>query len=162
MLTLQMLPATCGDCLWLEYGTGAAKRVVIIDGGLTETATTLRQRIEKARRERGIATLEVELLVVTHIDNDHILGIIELLKAESPGRARQGHLVQRAAAADGLARRPSRPQRRPAQDVVGRSGGPDGRCDSTPTRTGPTSIKRRCRPRQTCSDRSRATSSRSC
>ena len=85
MLTLQILPATCGDCLWLEYGKGAAKRVVIIDGGLTETATTLRQRIEKARRERGIATLEVELLVVTHIDNDHILGIIELLKAESPG-----------------------------------------------------------------------------
>ena len=43
MLTLQMLPAGCGDCLWLEYGTGAAKRVVIIDGGLTETATALRR-----------------------------------------------------------------------------------------------------------------------
>jgi Metallo-beta-lactamase superfamily len=85
MLTLQMLPAGCGDCLWLEYGTGAAKRVVIIDGGLTETATALRQRIEKARQERGVATLDVELLVVTHIDNDHILGIIELLKAETPG-----------------------------------------------------------------------------
>lgn len=85
MLTLQMLPAGCGDCLWLEYGTGAAKRVVIIDGGLTETATTLRQRMEMARQERGVATLEVELLVVTHIDNDHILGIIDLLKAETPG-----------------------------------------------------------------------------
>ncbi len=85
MLTLQMLPAGCGDCLWLEYGTGAAKRVVIIDGGLTETATALRRRIERARRERGIEKLEVELLVVTHIDNDHILGIIELLKAETPG-----------------------------------------------------------------------------
>jgi hypothetical protein len=80
-----MLPAGCGDCLWLEYGTGAAKRVVIIDGGLTETATALRQRIEKARQERGVATLDVELLVVTHIDNDHILGIIDLLKAETPG-----------------------------------------------------------------------------
>jgi Metallo-beta-lactamase superfamily len=85
MLTLQMLPATCGGCLWLEYGTGAAKRVVIIDGGLTETATALRRRIEAARRARSVATLDVELLVVTHIDNDHILGIIELLKAESPG-----------------------------------------------------------------------------
>ncbi len=85
MLTLQMLPAGCGDCLWLEYGTGAAKRVVIIDGGLTETATALRRRIERARQERGIEKLEVELLVVTHIDNDHILGIIDLLKAETPG-----------------------------------------------------------------------------
>ncbi len=85
MLKLQMLPAGCGDCLWLEYGKGAAKRYVIIDGGLTETATALRQRIETARRERGVDTLEVELLVVTHIDNDHILGIIDLLKAETPG-----------------------------------------------------------------------------
>lgn len=85
MLTLQMLPAGCGDCLWLEYGTGAAARVVIIDGGLTETATALRKRIEKARQDRGVATLDVELLVVTHIDNDHILGILELLKTESTG-----------------------------------------------------------------------------
>ncbi len=64
---------------------GRTTRVVIIDGGLTETATALRRASKTARRERGIATLEVELLVVTHIDNDHILGIIELLKAESPG-----------------------------------------------------------------------------
>jgi hypothetical protein len=85
MLKLQMLPAGCGDCLWLEYGKGAAKRYVIIDGGLTDTATALRQRIDKARRERGVDTLEIELLVVTHIDNDHILGIIDLLKEETPG-----------------------------------------------------------------------------
>jgi hypothetical protein len=85
MLKLQMLPAGCGDCLWLEYGKGAAKRYVIIDGGLTETATALRKRIDAARRERGVDTLEIELLVVTHIDNDHILGIIDLLKAEAPG-----------------------------------------------------------------------------
>ena len=103
MLKLQMLPAACGDCLWLEYGKGAAKRYVIIDGGLTETATALRERIDAARRERGVDTLEIELLVVTHIDNDHILGIIELLKAAPPALARQGHLVQRAAAAHGTA-----------------------------------------------------------
>jgi len=84
MLTLQMLPAGCGDCLWLEYGTDAARRVVIIDGGLTETASALRRRIDAARKARGVATLEVELMVVTHIDNDHILGIIELLKADAP------------------------------------------------------------------------------
>ena len=66
-------------------GKGAAKRYVIIDGGLTDTATALRQRIDKARRERGVDTLDIELLVVTHIDNDHILGIIDLLKEETPG-----------------------------------------------------------------------------
>lgn len=84
MLKLQMLPAGCGDCLWLEYGDGADTRVVIIDGGLRDTAAALRQRIEAACRARRTSTLDVELLVVTHIDNDHILGIIELLKAAPP------------------------------------------------------------------------------
>jgi beta-lactamase superfamily II metal-dependent hydrolase len=79
MLKLQLLPAICGDCIWLEYGI--PPRVVIIDGGLRETAKTLGSRIVAACRERGTDTLEVELLVVTHIDNDHILGIIELLKS---------------------------------------------------------------------------------
>ena len=80
MLRLEMLPAACGDCLWLEYGDGAQAGIVIIDGGLRETAQVLRKRIDKARRARGVETLEVELLVVTHIDNDHIVGIIELLR----------------------------------------------------------------------------------
>lgn len=57
--------------------TASPPRVVIIDGGLRETAKILGARIDAARTE----TLEVELLVVTHIDNDHILGIIELLKS---------------------------------------------------------------------------------
>jgi hypothetical protein len=81
MLRLQLLPAASGDCLWLEYGTPPATRVIIIDGGLRETAKNLSERIDVACRERGTERLEVELLVVTHIDNDHILGIIELLKA---------------------------------------------------------------------------------
>jgi glyoxylase-like metal-dependent hydrolase (beta-lactamase superfamily II) len=80
MLRLQMLPAGCGDCLWLEYGTPPATNIVIIDGGLRDTATALSNRIKAACRERGVEVLPVELLVVTHIDNDHILGIIELLK----------------------------------------------------------------------------------
>ena len=53
---------------------------MIIDGGLTDSAEVLRQRIDRARTQRGDDTLEIELLVVTHIDNDHILGIIELLQ----------------------------------------------------------------------------------
>jgi hypothetical protein len=84
MLKLQMLPAACGDCLWLEYGSPPATRIVIIDGGLGETARVLSERINAARRQRGADTLDVELLVVTHIDNDHIQGIIELLKTAQP------------------------------------------------------------------------------
>jgi len=84
MLRLQMLPAACGDCLWLEYGTPPATRLVLIDGGLRPTTAVLLRRLEQARRERGVDVLEVELLVVTHIDNDHILGVIELLENAPP------------------------------------------------------------------------------
>ena len=167
MLKLQMLPAACGDCLWLEYGTGTAKRVVIIDGGLTETATALRQRIETARLERGIDTLEVELLVVTHIDNDHILGIIELLKAETPGLRVKDIWFNGRPQLDGSARSTS---------SGGRSGGGRQRTSAAPAdlmggatmRTTMTKRPRRPRSRrvavsaQTSSDRSRATSCRSC
>ena len=81
MLTLQMLPAGNGDCLWLEYGPPDTTRIVIIDGGVRATVAALQGRIDAACRQRGTASLDVELLVVTHIDNDHILGILELLEA---------------------------------------------------------------------------------
>lgn len=81
MFRLEMLPARCGDCLLLEYGLPGASRLVVIDGGLGETAAVLWNRLESLRVERGQETLEIELLVVTHIDNDHIVGIIELLEA---------------------------------------------------------------------------------
>jgi hypothetical protein len=80
-----MLPAGCGDCLWLEYGRpGEVPRVVLIDGGVRNTITPLRTRIEAACRERKVDTIDIELLVVTHIDNDHILGILELLGDPKP------------------------------------------------------------------------------
>src|SRR5262245_15660850 len=84
MLRLEMLPASCGDCLWFEYGVPPATRVVIIDGGVRATVAALRDRIAAACRERGVERLNVELVVVTHIDNDHILGIIELLQSPDP------------------------------------------------------------------------------
>lgn len=84
MLRVQMLPAGCGDCVWLEYGERGAPRIVLIDGGVRDTITALRKRIDQARRQRGTDTLDVELLVVTHIDNDHILGILELLGDPRP------------------------------------------------------------------------------
>ena len=79
MFRLEMLPARCGDCLLLEYGPPGASRLVVIDGGLGETAAVLWNRLEGLRHERGAETLEIELLVVTHIDADHIEGIIRLL-----------------------------------------------------------------------------------
>jgi glyoxylase-like metal-dependent hydrolase (beta-lactamase superfamily II) len=75
MFRLEVLPARYGDCLWIEYGGESAPRRVLIDGGAAGVyKRTLKPRIQKL--DQGDRTFE--LLVVTHVDFDHIRGIIEL------------------------------------------------------------------------------------
>ena len=75
MFRIEMLPAAHGDCLWIEYGSGARVHRILIDGGPAHAYPALRERIlhlpADARR--------FELLVITHIDADHIEGVIRLL-----------------------------------------------------------------------------------
>lgn len=74
-----MLPADHGDCLWLEYGEAGSTHAVLIDGGPSDTyRKAIRPRIEAFAEGRG-RTPRIELMVVTHIDNDHILGALDLL-----------------------------------------------------------------------------------
>lgn len=80
MYRIHVLPAQRGDALWIEYGTEDAPRHVLIDGGITATGRDhLRKRVE----ELG-TPLHFELLVVTHIDLDHIQGILQFLE-DLPG-----------------------------------------------------------------------------
>jgi beta-lactamase superfamily II metal-dependent hydrolase len=77
MLKIEMLRAGHGDCLWIEYGDPKVPRRVLIDGGAKGThkraiRPKLLQLPEKERR--------FELLMVTHIDADHIEGVLELLQ----------------------------------------------------------------------------------
>jgi hypothetical protein len=76
MLTVEMLPAEHGDCLWVQYGDPRRPRVILIDGGPSSgvTAAALRQHLEQ-RLGPGQGTL----LVVTHVDADHITGILDLV-----------------------------------------------------------------------------------
>ena len=81
-LSIEMLPAGHGDCLWIEYGQGAARHRVLVDCGSDSTyAHALKPRIERSKQEsRSANALAFELLILTHIDEDHIGGGIELLK----------------------------------------------------------------------------------
>lgn len=76
---LTMLPASEGDCLILSYGADeTALRHVLIDGGRKATWPGLKAALEGiAARGEG-----VELLVLSHIDADHIDGLLEM--AEEP------------------------------------------------------------------------------
>lgn len=73
---IHVLPAQRGDALWVEYGPDDAPKHILIDGGITATGRDhIRTRVE----EIG-APLHFELLVVTHIDLDHIQGILQFLE----------------------------------------------------------------------------------
>ncbi len=84
MLRIEMLPASYGDSLWVEYGSPDRSHRVLIDGGLAGTARLLERRLGTKS-----APLELDLLVVTHIDADHIAGILALLD-EHADRLRPG------------------------------------------------------------------------
>ena len=80
MLAIEMLPAEHGDCLWIEYGDPRSPRRVLVDCGLRSTYRELSERL----RDRPEVTFE--LLVLTHIDADHIVGAIPLLQEVGPER----------------------------------------------------------------------------
>ncbi len=82
MFQIDMLPAEYGDCLWIEYGKPNGKiHRVLIDGGLAGCGKILRNRIKSL----DPGERHFDLVVVTHIDTDHINGIINLLKKMPEG-----------------------------------------------------------------------------
>lgn len=75
MFRIEMLPAAHGDCLWLEYGSGREVHRILIDGGPAHAYPALRERILHLPADER----RFDLLVITHIDADHIEGIVRLL-----------------------------------------------------------------------------------
>jgi glyoxylase-like metal-dependent hydrolase (beta-lactamase superfamily II) len=75
---LHVLPATNGDALVLEYGHGQARQRVLIDGGRSSAAPKVKAFLGEDP--------ELELLIVTHIDNDHIGGLLRLLRGPASPR----------------------------------------------------------------------------
>lgn len=75
--TLEMLPANEGDSLWITYGEDGERRHVLIDAGRQSTGRAVKQRLlDLPPGERRL-----ELVVVTHVDRDHIEGMLELTEA---------------------------------------------------------------------------------
>lgn len=69
-----MLPAAHGDALWIEFGDAARPRRLLVDGGTAPTYESLRDRIGAL----APADRRFDLLVVTHVDADHIEGVVRL------------------------------------------------------------------------------------
>lgn len=70
-----MFPAFGGDCTLITLEDIDYR--ILIDGGFKET---FRNCLASRLRSLGAAGKGIDLLVVTHVDNDHIMGIIELFR----------------------------------------------------------------------------------
>ena len=86
-MKLEALPAKKGDCLLLHHGPVDAPRLILIDGGPSGVyRQNLKPRLIGLRQQRiddGLIgdddKLFIDLVIVSHIDDDHINGILAML-----------------------------------------------------------------------------------
>jgi len=77
MINIELIQAAQGDCIWIEYGIDESSlHRILIDGGTKGTYEHLKIRIENLHADER----HFDLLVITHIDSDHIAGILKLIE----------------------------------------------------------------------------------
>lgn len=79
---LEALEAKKGDCLLLHYGKPGSPRLIVIDGGPGGVFKgSLEPRLQEIKAERSPADpLPIRMVMVSHIDDDHIAGILQMIK----------------------------------------------------------------------------------
>jgi beta-lactamase superfamily II metal-dependent hydrolase len=84
--SLDVLRARKGDCLMLHFGSKDDPHLILIDGGPSNVYKPhLKPRIEQVHAARGLEeeqSLPVDVIMVSHVDDDHIKGILELTKEQ--------------------------------------------------------------------------------
>lgn len=75
-----------GDCILLRFGKlyqGKDKqKVIIIDGGYAETVQSVKSHLRKYYKCEQEGKLIIDLMVLSHPDNDHISGLVKLMEDE--------------------------------------------------------------------------------
>jgi hypothetical protein len=76
MFKLHVIQAQFGDSLLLEFGTPNSARYILIDGGPPGNyAADLKAALGEVPGVGG----KLDLVVLSHIDNDHVVGVLDLL-----------------------------------------------------------------------------------
>ena len=82
MFSLDVRRARQGDCLIVHYGSKEDPGLALIDGGPAQVyGPHLKPRLAQIKKARGLGqnqSLSVDLLMVSHIDDDHVNGILQL------------------------------------------------------------------------------------
>lgn len=74
MLSIKLFPAEYGDCILLSIGKEKQYNI-LIDGGLSKTYQKhIKSEIYHIKKMKQ----KIDLVVCTHMDNDHICGLIQL------------------------------------------------------------------------------------
>lgn len=76
---ITLLPASFGDSILINYGPADDLKYILIDGGPYYAL----EGIGKSIKKHAPGLKEIELVIVTHIDIDHIDGIIRMLNQET-------------------------------------------------------------------------------
>lgn len=72
MVDVYLLKAKEGDCLFVRYGNENEMHNILIDGGCAECGHTVERIIKQCDNNNE----KIDLVVVTHVDEDHIGGLI--------------------------------------------------------------------------------------
>ena len=85
ILRLQVVQADYGDCLVLQYGAEGAAKYILVDGGPDGVyANHLRATLEVIASQKG----QLDLVVLTHVDEDHVVGLVDMLSEMAQARNR--------------------------------------------------------------------------
>ena len=77
MLKLIVVQAEFGDCLLLQSSDGNNSISILIDGGPSQTY----EKHLKPTLDTVLPSKNLDLVILSHIDNDHVLGLLDLFEA---------------------------------------------------------------------------------
>ena len=86
LFSLDVLRARKGDCLMLHYGSEDDPHLILIDGGPSDVYKPhLKPRIRQVHEARKLEeqdALPVDVVMVSHVDDDHIKGLLDLTREQ--------------------------------------------------------------------------------
>jgi beta-lactamase superfamily II metal-dependent hydrolase len=79
MFQLEAVQAKDGDCFLLHYDSGGKLGLILIDGGSAGVySDSLKPRLQQLRGKTPM--LDLRMVIVSHIDADHITGVLDLFR----------------------------------------------------------------------------------
>ncbi|WP_171653116.1 ComEC/Rec2 family competence protein [Paenibacillus foliorum] len=79
-MKLKVLPATIGDCILISFGDQDYEKNILVDGGIGfKCIKMLKEEIRSIKEKNQY----IDLLIITHVDDDHISGILKIFEDQS-------------------------------------------------------------------------------